>query len=516
MNAKKKALMIALVILLAAVVAGGVAWSLFHYHIVDFRFYAKDAENLDLRQKQITTRHYDKIRRKLPDCEILWNVPFQEGTLPSDAKEVSITALSEEEVDVLCYLTDLETVRAEQCADYPQLLHLRQRLPETRVLYAVPLNGEKYDQDTKEVTLSAVTAAEIDLLRCLPDVTAVTVDGKGSMDNFDLLRAYCHEQEIDFRLSLAGEAFSDGDTAVTVTGISNEDLPLLQLMPQLETLHLDAPKADAERIVALRQQYPGVQITWNREICGKTVTTEDRDIDLSDVAVTELGPVEEAMAYFPDAVSLYLGEPAIENEEIAAYRERVREDYKVVWTVTCGKKLKTRTDATFFYPTGSHVYYFNDEEAYNLRYCEDMICIDIGHMSIHNIDFVAFMPNLQYLILAHTQVQYIEPIRNCKKLKFLELDWSCIRDYSPLEDCTALEDLNIGKTYANIEPITRMTWLKNLWMIQGSTSGYYKAAQALPDTKVVFAGDATVASGWRNLPNYFAMRDALGAEYMTW
>ena len=28
-----------------------------------------------------------------------------------------------------------------------------------------------------------------------------------------------------------------------------------------------------------------------------------------------------------------------------------------------------------------NVYYFNDEEAYNLRYCEDMVCLDVGHMT---------------------------------------------------------------------------------------------------------------------------------------
>ena len=128
----------------------------------------------------------------------------------------------------------------------------------------------------------------------------------------------------------------------------------------------------------------------------------------------------------------------LDNEALAAHRDQVREWYKLVWTVSCGNKLKTRTDATTFMPVREYVYYFNDEEAYNLRYCEDMVCIDIGHMSIHNIDFVEFMPNLEYLILAHTQINYIEPIRHCKKLKFLEMDWSPIRDLTPLKECITI------------------------------------------------------------------------------
>ena len=188
----------------------------------------------------------------------------------------------------------------------------------------------------------------------------------------------------------------------------------------------------------------------------------------------------------------------------------------MVWTVKLGEKLKARTDDTTFMPTRERVYYFKDEEAYNLRYCEEMVCIDIGHMSISNIDFVEFMPDLEYLILAHTQVQYIEPIRHCKNLKFLELDWSPIKDLAPLEECTALEDLNLGNTFADFAPVGRMTWLKNLWMIGCSSGARYRMTNALPDTKVMISGSATVANGWRDLPNYYKMRDLLGMEYMSW
>ena len=58
--------------------------------------------------------------------------------------------------------------------------------------------------------------------------------------------------------------------------------------------------------------------------------------------------------------------------------------------------------------------------------------------------------------------------------------------------------------------------LKNLWVIECNSGVSYQMAQALPNTKVQGAGNATVASGWRNLPNYYAMRDALGMYYMSW
>ena len=137
-------------------------------------------------------------------------------------------------------------------------------------------------------------------------------------------------------------------------------------------------------------------------------------------------------------------------------------------------------------------------------------------MSIHNIEFVEYMPNLQYLILAHTQLQYIDPISTCKKLKFLELDWSPLKDLSPLTGCTALEDLNLGMTYADFAPIEQMTWLKNLWMVDCSSAARYRMKQVMTDTQVMVTGAATVANGWRDLENYYAMRDLLGMHYMSW
>jgi hypothetical protein len=156
-----------------------------------------------------------------------------------------------------------------------------------------------------------------------------------------------------------------------------------------------------------------------------------------------------------------------------------------------------------------------DNYAYNLRYYEEMVCLDVGHMTLTDISFVEYMPNLKYLILAWTEVQYIEPIRTCKNLVFLELDNSCIRDLSPLVDCTALEDLNLGNTFCDVTPILGMTWLKNVYFIYGSPSSAYKFSQAVPDARVVASGDATVGGGWRRLPNYYAMRDCLNAPYMN-
>ena len=119
--------LVVLVVLLTIAVAAAV-WVVSHYHIVSGAFYPKNAAVLDLREEKIEPSHFDKVKEKLPNCNIRWNIPFQGGTLADDVTEITVTTLTEEDVQILDYATDLKTVQAENCSDYEALEMLRQRM----------------------------------------------------------------------------------------------------------------------------------------------------------------------------------------------------------------------------------------------------------------------------------------------------------------------------------------------------------------------------------------------------
>lgn len=515
MRGFKKLLMLLLILVLFGSVFAGMMWHTRHYVMIDFQFYPKNAQILDLRGQEISVRHYKKLSRRLPETDIEWDVPLSQGVVEEHAETITIAHLTDEDVEILDYLQELKTVEAEGCTDYLQLLALQNRRPEVEVHYSVTLGTESFHCRASRIEVRDLTAEEIGLFDFLPELETV-ICGGGDEAVIGQVQNYCRDHQLEFGVNIGGQAILDTVRTVSASDAREEDLTLLKFLSGMETLHLENPAASAESLLRLRENRPDVKISWEMDLFGQPHSTEDKEIDLSKAEYDSLEEVEAALAYFPNVETLFLGKPAIDNETIAAYRERIREDYKVVWVVQLGNKLTARTDDTTFMPTREHVYYFNDEEAYNLRYCEDMVCIDIGHMSISDIEFVKFMPNLEYLILAHTQVQHIDPISSCKKLKFLELDWSPLKDATPLLGCTALEDLNMGNTYADFEPVGKMTWLKNLWMIGCSSGARYRMTQALPDTKVMVTGSATVANGWRDLENYYAMRDLLGMHYMSW
>lgn len=489
------------------------------FFFAGFRIFSKNARSLNLLGKGITVEEYETIRKNAPGCNVLWDVPFQGSTYPSDTKELTISSLTGEDAAQLDYFPLLESVHAESCTDYDQLLALEARRPEVELIYDVRLNGESFSRTVTEVNLSGITEAEIPSLANLPQLETVTVSGGSTPENFDRLQVYCKEHGITFCVEAAGQRLEDTTETVTLKAVTDEEMNLLPLLAELKQVHFVDPEASAEKLIQYRQDHPDAAVTWEKQIWGKTVLStkeEVEELDLSDGEVGTLEQVEEAMTYFPEIQKVFLGDCGIDYEEIAAYRERVRPEYKVAWIVQCGKKLPTRTDATSFMPARDGVGYIKDDVTVNLRYCEDMIAIDVGHMGIRDISFVSYMPNLKYLILAHTEVSDITPISSCKNLVFLELDWSPIKDYTPLQGCTALEDLNIGEFGADVTPLYKMTWLKNLWCIDRPAS-YRKLAENMPSTtKVVGFGSATVAMGWRDLPNYYAMRDALGMYYMSW
>ena len=532
MKVMKKVGIAVLVLLLLA--GGAATWVLMNYHVVDFKLYRKDAKTVDLRGQEVSVELYKVLAEKMPEARIRWDVPFQGGLLADDVTEVTVETLTEEDVQILGLLQQLQTVHADNCRDYPALEALRQLCPEVEVDYSIHFTADSYRWDTADVILQQLEEADPALLPHLPNLkTVVLADAEYDEHIAQQLQGVCHNLGLEFGVLLGGTRYLDTETDLTVEGITSEDLALLPRLHTLQKLHLKNPEAPAQEIFSLGEQLSGVEVSWEVEIAGATYGSDTTEVDLTQVVIEDLALVEKRMAYLPKAEKLILGlcgidNPdwgasktknlaisAIENEDLAAYRDRVREQYKVVWTVRLGPSIALRTDADNFMPNHFGVGQLFNDYAYNLRYCEDMVCLDVGHMTLTDISFVTFMPKLKYLILAWTEVQYIEPIRTCKNLVFLELDNSCIRDYSPLVDCTALEDLNIGKTFCNIEPILEMTWLKNLYMIFGNGGDAWRASQALPDTRVVASGDATVGSGWRRLPNYYDMRDCLGMYYMN-
>lgn len=457
---KKKTVIILAVVLLIAALAGGLIAYRTHYnntHIfVEDAVYEKDAVSLDLRGTGISVAHYEEVRSQLPGCEITWELPFQGGFIPCDAAEIAVTSLSAEDVALLDYLTELTKVDANGCTDYEQIQALQERRPELSVSYQVAVNGEQYPQDVQALALPDADGAELmAALAWLPDVTSVTID-KPTMPAADLL--------------------------------------------------------------ALVETYPNVAFSWNAEVLGNMYPSDTTELNFANIQLDSLEALEQELAYLPALEMVDLSWCGIGNEELAEYRERQKDNYKVVWTVKLGWAIEIRTDATTFMPVILNKGNVWDQSLVDLKYCNEMICVDVGHMPISHCDWAAYMPELRYLIVADSGINNIEGVRGLQKLAFLETFTTPLTDYSPLLECPAIEDLNIVNTQADPEVLAQLKSLKRLYWSGfpvGSLDENTKQMlrEALPDTFCELEVTFPTGNGWRKGGLYYEMRDVLGMPY---
>lgn len=225
------------------------------------------------------------------------------------------------------------------------------------------------------------------------------------------------------------------------------------------------------------------------------------------------------LPYFPKLQKLIMSDCGIDDEAMDALNRRYPE-ISIVWTVQIGI-VPVRTDDVIFFPAGvSESNMPSNEELKKLRYCTEMVAVDIGHAKATECEWLEYMPHVRYLILADTLITDLTPLSNLKELVYLEIFRMDLHDYSPLLGCTALQDLNIGTTYADPEPISQMTWLHNLQWNHGADDpetrdAVLQLAEQLPDTNVTIDTWRNVGGAWRYLPNYYVFRDLIGGKYFN-
>lgn len=513
------AIILALLILMLLVVTCiyGFNWFLDNNVFVGSDIFPKNVTYLNLTEQDISCAYFDQLHELLPNCEIDWLVPFQGRRLDSRIETLEVAEITDLDISMVAYFQKLKTVDATRSQDYPQLLKLQAKRPDLLVKYVVHVDGGAYSQDAEEISVTNLSDEEVALLDYLPALKSVNARNCRDYVQLKALQERKPEAKVHYSVNIFGSEYPETTMDLTFTDPDIAELsPQLENLPNLKTVHFIEPSADAEQLINLTESYPNIDFTWEKTILGQTHTTEDTEFDFSGMEIT-LEDVEANMRYFPNAQKVIMSDCGIDNETMAAFREKMRAEYKVVWTVVVTGQ-RVRTDDTVFHASGRHVCLVN-ELSYDLYYCEDMIVVDVGHSYIKYIDWVKGMPNLKYLILSDNWIKDITPISSCKKLVYLELFINgYLDDISPLIECTALEDVSVANTHVDIKPFAQMPWLKNLWVNNCGATAEERTllTESLPNTHIEFDHGFTTGGGWRELQNYFDMRDLMGLPHNAW
>lgn len=516
MSKKVITVLVVIALILALLVAGaiGFLWYRDNHVFVEGKAYPIQEESMDLRQENISKEHYDQLHALLPDCVILWNVPFQNGTVSSDSAELTITTLSDGDIDLLAaYFPNLRKVDASQCGDYAMLEALQQRLPELEVVYMVSLGGKSFAPDTTELTLEPGDYALETLtenLPHLPAVTAITLrTPELTLEQVEQLRADFPGITFGFTVELLGQEYGEDTTELDLSAMTLQDVPAvftkLPLLPKLTKLTLtDAEgksQLSTEDVKALQLEVPGVVIDYSFDFFGTTLSTAEEEVHIKNVKIGDEGEADVRLALdlLPNCKRFVLENCQISNEVMAKIRDDYRDRTKVVWRVSFGKG-STLTDAEII----RAVYDLVDTNCANLIYCEDARFMDIGHNEfLKTSSFISGMKSLEYVIISGSMISDLTPFANCKNLKVLEAAFcEYIQSAEGLEGCESLERLNISYTHiTDLSPLDNLNLVNLCAMYEGKSrvpQEEQERFQALkPDCKMTFVGSQPYGSAWR-------------------
>lgn len=496
MNKNKKILLIVLVSLLAALLVTGAVLKIVHdkktealriynetYLVVDGVEHLRASTELDLsgtplteaeklaeltglkklnlRDTGISAPQYDVLRAALPQCEILWSVPFQGGYCDNTVQELTVETLREADLPAFSYLTELTVVNADQCQDYDTIFALMEQQPHLDVTYKVTVGGTAYPHTQDQITVTDPDAQEL-----------------------------------------------------------KTQLPLLR---HLENVTLEGDLPDMDELIELKNTLTNVTFLWNFDVYGVQTNTLADFLELSEIPLDDTEELEAALPCFYNLKKVDMLKCGISNEDMEALNRRHPET-RFVWRVVVGG-VGIRTDTKEFMPykygirriaslynlrycTDIQVLDFGHKRITDLSYLEYMPNLRfllLLECDMTDVSIIGNCTSLKHLELGSTPIYDFWPLTNLTNLDDLNLS------YTPFY----YDKKSWGK-FGDVTPLYQMTWLDRLWLAYSrlGDDGRAEMRERLPNTELLFYSTSDTDKGWRHSPNYYEMRDILGLWYM--
>lgn len=508
---------IALVLALGIAGAVGFVWYRNNHVFVEGDAYEIAAQSLDLTGEDISLAYYEELRAQLPDCEILWMVPFHGGKYRNDTEDLTVSQLSLEDVEFISkYFPNLKALDATQCDAYDVLSVAEATLEGCEVTYDVDLSAVTVDHNAASLEMGFPEDGDFDKLMTnlvyLPQLQSLKLtDPALTLEQLDALRAAYPEIAIAHTVQVLGVEYEADTTELDLSGMTPDDAVLaaeqIKKLPLLTRVNLNPEKGigalSLEDVKNLMEAVPDVVFDFSFDFYGNTLSTSDEEVHIKNTKIGDEGEqtVRNALDLLKNCKRFVLENCQISNETMAKIRDDYRGRTKVVWRVSYGEG-STLTDAEVI----RAVYDLVDDNCYNLIYCEDAKYMDIGHNEwLDACDFVSGMKSLEYVIISGAPIKSLEPFRSCKNLKLLEAAFcEYITDVSPLADCPNLQMLNISNTH-----VTDLSPLDNLPLthltVRTNPSGRCRLSQEEqdrltaqhPDCWLSFSGAQPYGVGWR-------------------
>lgn len=487
------------------------------------------SESVDLRDYPVEIEDYEKLAEKIGGDKVLWCVPIGGSYHESNAQYIILEHLTEEEIPYLSYIPNLKTVDATKCPDHAALAALAEARPDLELKWQVHLGSKAFPRNAEiaDVTGENLTSAQLE--EALPWFEPGTriVLGKTDLtaEEKTTLREKFPDLTLAWDIQVLGKTFSGGETKLNFAGEQLDVAALVAAADQfvgVEEVDVTGCELSMEELLALQEAFPAALLRTKITVHGMTFATDAEEMDFSGIKMKDTAEVERAAKLMPRLKKVIMCDCGISNEDMDALNQKFP-NTQFVWTVTFSV-YTLRTDAQAFCASdlpeeGYIAKKLNSEQLQPLKYCTELIALDLGHMYYKDLSFLENMTKLKYLILVDARYTDISVLANMPDLYYLEIFKNEIEDLSPLLECKNLKHLNIGYTRGfDAGVLKEMTWLERLWFPGHGLEAEQKQEiiDALKDTNVYMPGydtDGSTGGKWREHDVYYEMRNLFDMFY---
>lgn len=294
----------------------------------------------------------------------------------------------------------------------------------------------------------------------------------------------------------------------------------------LEHMDVRAAALTLDEMTSLKEAHPSVRFIWNVDLYGTELSSDDTEADISGIEITDIEALKTRLRLLYSLTYLDMCDCGLTNEQMEELQNEFPQ-IKFVWKVTLGLwTIRTDTVAFSTLKDGTITYRLTNDDCKVLKYCTDMVALDLGHNKVTDLSFLEYMPELKILILVDnwltdTQSPYLydlSMLKYCPKLMYLEFFVGDVTDISVFDYLPNLVDLNISyNPISDVSHLLNFTKLERLYIEHTSLTeqDYELLKETYPDAYIVYYGEGSVDQGWREHERYFAMIDMFHNNYMN-
>ena len=493
---------------------------------------------LDLRAVAADAAQVDALRTTLPDCTILWNVPLGSASFDSSSGELTLPQdCSASDLAGLRHFPALTRVDATACAVDAAFADAAAGYPGIAFVWNATIGGVSVKSTDTTLDLSGarqVSPEQVEpLLLGLPALEQVVCNDTGwSADAISALQAtypgitfVCDVDVFGERVPATTQTLDLSDTPVDLDALPE----VLALLPALTHVNLEGQQASLAQMDALMAAFPQISFSFSFELFSRELTTQTTELDLTGYPLSSPEEIAAKLQYLPNLTHANLSHSGLTNEQM----EQLIAQFpaiKFVWVIKIGA-WEVRTDITAFskgnrteFPNGMG--HFTDEGKTNfynediqvLKYCTDLVYLDLGHGNrINDVSVLAQLKHLRVLIVSMNKITDISPLAALTELECLEIYQNPITDISPVTSLPKLKYLNCSATlFEDATPLLGLTNLEMLWFVNVrnvSKEQRQQLSDTLTNCNICFQANSSGEGGWTGNGLYIEYQTAFGLPY---